>query len=406
MISGAKRGKNERKGLHSWHPYYAGYSESFVKSVLHVEKLECGSTVLDPWIGSGTTGIVCQKLGINCIGIDINPVMSYFAAAKSKSIITELQFDCREYLNKILDAFTHYSKYENSDISLFQQSKKYYDIICGIFSNEKDAEYINAIKAFFCSVLFVTIRKNFTIKTGSNPTWISKKSVSKSVQLDFVIEYKNNYEKMIHELKDNYSDNYGMSSYKVFNADSKMLPISNSSVDLIITSPPYLTRIDYAVSTRIELEVISGIDGYDLVRKQTMGTTTVPSIQDDISPLWGDICLDVLSRVSKHYSIASNSYYLKNKIRYFHDAYESLLEIYRVLSNGKSAYLVIQNSYYKEIEIPLYSIYCEMAKGIGFSKQEIVYEENVKVILGQINSRSSIYIKDKKYFEKVIKVTK
>ncbi|MEX5734624.1 hypothetical protein [Providencia hangzhouensis] len=137
-----------------------------------------------------------------------------------------------------------------------------------------------------------------------------------------------------------------------------------------------------------------------------MGTTTVPSIQDDISPLWGDICLDVLSRVSKHYSIASNSYYLKNKIRYFHDAYESLLEIYRVLSNGKSAYLVIQNSYYKEIEIPLYSIYCEMAKGIGFSKQEIVYEENVKVILGQINSRSSIYIKDKKYFEKVIKVTK
>ncbi|MBN6367482.1 hypothetical protein JZL89_19200, partial [Providencia rettgeri] len=129
MISGAKRGKNERKGLHSWHPYYAGYSESFVKSVLHVEKLECGSTVLDPWIGSGTTGIVCQKLGINCIGIDINPVMSYFAAAKSKSIITELQFDCREYLNKILDAFTHYSKYENSDISLFQQSKKYYDII-------------------------------------------------------------------------------------------------------------------------------------------------------------------------------------------------------------------------------------------------------------------------------------
>ncbi|MBN6367905.1 hypothetical protein JZL89_21475, partial [Providencia rettgeri] len=129
-------------------------------------------------------------------------------------------------------------------------------------------------------------------------------------------------------LKDNYSDNYGMSSYKVFNADSKKLPISNSSVDLIITSPPYLTRIDYAVSTRIELEVISGIDGYDLVRKQTMGTTTVPSIQDDISPLWGDICLDVLSRVSKHYSIASNSYYLKNKIRYFHDAYESLLEIY------------------------------------------------------------------------------
>lgn len=30
-------------------------------------------TVLDPFVGSGTTLRVCQQLGRNCIGIDINP---------------------------------------------------------------------------------------------------------------------------------------------------------------------------------------------------------------------------------------------------------------------------------------------------------------------------------------------
>ena len=32
-----------------------------------------GDTVLDPFVGSGTTLRVCQQLGRNCIGIDINP---------------------------------------------------------------------------------------------------------------------------------------------------------------------------------------------------------------------------------------------------------------------------------------------------------------------------------------------
>lgn len=31
-----------------------------------------GGRVLDPFIGSGTTAIVCQQLGLDCIGIDVD----------------------------------------------------------------------------------------------------------------------------------------------------------------------------------------------------------------------------------------------------------------------------------------------------------------------------------------------
>jgi site-specific DNA-methyltransferase (adenine-specific) len=40
-----------------------------------------GGTVLDPFFGAGTTGLVCQRTNRNCIGIELNPVY-YDIAAK------------------------------------------------------------------------------------------------------------------------------------------------------------------------------------------------------------------------------------------------------------------------------------------------------------------------------------
>jgi len=41
-----------------------------------------GGTVLDPFFGSGTTGVVCQSLGRNCIGFELNP--TYIEIAKNR----------------------------------------------------------------------------------------------------------------------------------------------------------------------------------------------------------------------------------------------------------------------------------------------------------------------------------
>jgi DNA modification methylase len=38
-----------------------------------------GETILDPFLGSGTTAIACLRTGRRCIGIEIDP--GYFAIA-------------------------------------------------------------------------------------------------------------------------------------------------------------------------------------------------------------------------------------------------------------------------------------------------------------------------------------
>lgn len=45
-------------------------------------RVEPGDTVLDPFMGSGTTGVACVKAGVNFIGCEIDP--SYFAVAKRR----------------------------------------------------------------------------------------------------------------------------------------------------------------------------------------------------------------------------------------------------------------------------------------------------------------------------------
>jgi site-specific DNA-methyltransferase (adenine-specific) len=41
-----------------------------------------GQTILDPFMGSGTTGEICMKHGRNFIGIELSPI--YFAEAEQR----------------------------------------------------------------------------------------------------------------------------------------------------------------------------------------------------------------------------------------------------------------------------------------------------------------------------------
>ena len=50
-----------------------------------------GDTILDPFMGSGTTGVACVQTGRNFIGIEIDP--DYFAIAERR--IAEAQMQLR-----------------------------------------------------------------------------------------------------------------------------------------------------------------------------------------------------------------------------------------------------------------------------------------------------------------------
>jgi hypothetical protein len=62
---------NEQLPVHRWWPYVQGYSAEFVRGVIHQQGLATGATVLDPFAGSGTTLVEARRGGFAALGTEL-----------------------------------------------------------------------------------------------------------------------------------------------------------------------------------------------------------------------------------------------------------------------------------------------------------------------------------------------
>ena len=75
------RGMDKR--FHEW-------GQNFYESMELIDQFtEEGDTILDPFMGSGTTGVACVQLNRNFIGIEIDP--AYFAIAQERIRVAQMQ---------------------------------------------------------------------------------------------------------------------------------------------------------------------------------------------------------------------------------------------------------------------------------------------------------------------------
>lgn len=92
---------SKKDALHSWLKYKEGFSADLVNILLDDMRAQPGDTIMDPFMGSGTTALVCQMRGINSIGYDIMPISA--VSIKAKADI--LRYDINE-LKRLVDEFS------------------------------------------------------------------------------------------------------------------------------------------------------------------------------------------------------------------------------------------------------------------------------------------------------------
>jgi len=68
--------------FHDWYNFVLGFTPTFPKYMLDTAELTSDDIVLDPFVGSGTTQLVCKLNGIESIGVDANDFMVYAAREK------------------------------------------------------------------------------------------------------------------------------------------------------------------------------------------------------------------------------------------------------------------------------------------------------------------------------------
>jgi hypothetical protein len=175
-------------------------------------------------------------------------------------------------------------------------------------------------------------------------------------------------------------------------ASSVSLPISDKSIDVVVTSPPYCTRIDYVIKTAPELALVGvgNSSAFRTLRERMIGTPTISKQYSTPTADWGQTCVNLLESVENHRSRASKSYYLKTQFQYFGGIHDSLVEINRTLNNSGQCFFVVQDSYYKEIRIDLARIVTEMGTLIGWNFEHCCDFDSLKTMVN-VNRKARAY---------------
>ncbi|MDH4602816.1 DNA methyltransferase [Pseudomonas syringae] len=311
-----KQKSSAKSGFEAFYSYYAGFPESFAQPLIASAGLSRGSVVYDPWNGSGTTTKSAAALGYRSIGLDINPVMVVISKAR---LLPMSEIPCllplaREAIHKSrlyesidsIDPLTQWFSAESSS-HLRKLERAIADLI--LPSPEEQVEYdfdMSGIAACLYVALFATGKELSKFFRTSNPTWTRKaKSESEKIvisELEVQREFIAQITRLIKAHSGNMSPeiNEGISAIRV--GDS-VLSDPEIQADLILTSPPYCTRIDYTAATCVELALLSELSGIDVLAlgRKMLGTPKVTNTILEES-LLGDLCIDFLHRVKSHTS--------------------------------------------------------------------------------------------------------
>lgn len=368
----------------TWYRFYPGFSEGFARSALSSAGLGDGDWVLDPWNGGGTTTSTATSAGLSVCGYDLNPVMIVVAKARCldpaeysslKPLATDIGRKARKPFEVLPDdplltwlvpsSVAALRGIEAAIQTLLVDDTEYRTL------KARGTDAVSDLAAFFYVMLFRTVRYVFRPFRTSNPTWL-KRPVSYSARLRpsgdrlrgiFRAETARMLPRTI-------TIREGPRAQRILKvASSEKLPLQTGSVDFVLTSPPYCTRIDYAMATSAELSLLGfgPTSGFKELRRGLIGSVTVPKAAPIVSQTWGQTCLGFLQGLYGHDSKASATYYYKNHLQYFRSLSASITEIGRVLRPGGGCVLVVQDSYYKDLHNDLPVILTEMAAAGGLA---------------------------------------
>jgi len=410
----------------SWYDYYAGYSEEFVRDTFCFLDLPTGAHVLDPWNGTGITTQVAYDAGLAAAGYDINPAMVLVAKARllDSTVADSLESLGRDIVRKAARATSaDSSDHEPLDAWLSPGSARELRKIeravqrllidhrhpCHLFARQSFSD-VSSLAAFFYVALFRTLRELLASFRSSNPTWIRQPRVKasrlrpKAAKLrSLFLSHVKGMTEIVRRRPAVLYPSTGIPSPALDVASSVAIPLPDGSVEAVVTSPPYCTRIDYAVSTKPELALLgcNMRDEIRALRHRMIGTPTVVKATPEKSSDWGPTCSRFLSAVESHTSKASHTYYLKTYLQYFHMTYASLAEIKRTLATGGRCVLVVQDSLYKEVHNDLPRIYEEMGASLGW---DLVLRRDFSVdrTMARINPQARRYADTRQSIESVL----
>jgi len=362
---------------HGYHRYPAKFIPQIVNKLI-LNYTSTGDTVFDPFGGCGTTLVEAKTLGRKSIGFDINPVAKLITETKITPLNPNL-------LEKYFIKFS--INLENSikhDSTLIHSERINYWFEPPVI-RELDNIYltINEIKNYrvrrFYLCAFSHILKNCSrwLMKSIKPQ-IDPNKIHPNVESTF----RRHINQMMSKNKEFYEllkskGNLNTSAKMKLSDSTKRFPLQDNSVDLIVTSPPYVTSYEYADLHQLILLWLGDdpqryprwykyTQEYQAFREKFIGTKVADNKD---SKFLSFIAHKIVSQ------LPNNRKYAKSVARYFSDMQKALSEMYRVLKHGKKICVIIGNTTLAGTYIRNAEVAAEQMENQGFILKDVIKRE-------------------------------
>jgi hypothetical protein len=293
------------RAFHNWYRFVLSFPPHLVRNYIEKFNLSPNSVILDPFCGTGTTLIEAKLAGIQAIGVEANPFPHFATSVKldwgvdpdvlstqarqianiARNILlgqgiddnTPLEGDLQNAPLRALDEEKNSLLLTNS-ISPLPLHKTLVLLDC-LQAYQDQPFYRHARLALANALVFKVSNLHFGPEVG-----VRQPKQNATVIDNWLIEI----EKMANDLRSVAGRSYP--DALVHLADARdMGMISPSSVDAVITSPPYPNEKDYTRTTRLESVLLGFINNKaelralkrELVRSNTRGV-----YKDDDDDRW------------------------------------------------------------------------------------------------------------------------
>lgn len=328
---------NKNLGVYNWFHYKEGFARDLVFMLIERFNLGKGDNVLDPFCGVGTTLLACKQKGINSVGFDAAPLAAFVANTKLADYeIESIKLEAENILSK------KFVKPERMRVHLEVVKKSFpQKTLEDLFFYKKEIESLKDEKTrnfLLLALMNASTKTSYARKKGS--TLDIRKKATPPLKLMF----KKVLVKMLKDLKEFDKTN---ASAQAFQGDARKLPLEDEVIDAVITSPPYLNKIEYTKVYSIENYI------FFPKTKEKMLRSCVGLEQKQAQEIFPNQKLPIIA----------NSY--------FSDMNQVFKELYRVCVPGARIGLVVGNGCFVTGVVESDVLLAELAERNGFKVQGI-----------------------------------
>ena len=376
---------NKENKMHSIHSYPAKFPAFITEKFINDYEARGfnADIVADVFCGCGTVSYETVRLGKHFWGCDINPVATLIAKVKSRTYDTET---LNYYFNEILEQFKECKVDRNDEVYYNDRINYWFDVEhiddllklrTSIKSIVDDFKYQDFFLCGFSNILKPCSR------------WLTK-SIKPQVDpfkdpSDVIIAFSTQIKKMLKANMENMVKTDGLACIKQMN----FLDFNDTlNVDLVITSPPYVTSYEYADLHQLSTLWLGYSDDYKTFRQGSIGSRYHHCDYSDNYQLINDVGKRVISNLygkSHSQARAVSQYYL--------DMQQVVSKIYSMLKERGECLFVIGDTEYKGVEMENARHLMASLMDVGFKEVNICRRKISNKILSPYRDASGKFTK-------------